>query len=58
MINGVCGFDQWVDNHIAVDGHGSPTLSDLATLFQRNNLHYHWWKTPGAYQIYAAGEIY
>jgi len=56
MINGVCGFDQWVDNHIAVDGHGSPTLSDLATLFQRNGLHYHWWKTPGAYQIYAADE--
>ena len=89
MINGVCGFDQWVDNHIAVDGHGSPTLSglcgffmrqlfvviqnswnwftavhysctisELATKFHQNGLHYHWWKTPGAYQIYAAGEIY
>ena len=35
MINGVCGFDQWVDNHIAVDGHGSPTLSGLCGFFMR-----------------------
>ena len=34
------------------------TISELATKFHQNGLHYHWWKTPGAYQIYAAGEIY
>ena len=38
--------------------HYSCTISELATKFHQNGLHYHWWKTPGAYQIYAAGEIY
>ena len=56
MINGVCGFDQWVDNHIAIDGRGAPSLSEIAELFEQNGFHYHWWKTPGAYQIYAAGK--
>jgi len=56
MINGVCGFDQWVDNHIAIDGRGAPSLSEIAELFEQNGFHYHWWKTPGAYQIYAADE--
>ena len=56
MINGVCGFDQWVDNHIAIDGRGTPSLSEIAELFEQNGFHYHWWKTPGAYQIYAVGK--
>ena len=57
MINEVCGFDQWVDNHIAIDGQGTPSLSDMAELLEQNGFHYHWWKTPdNRYQIYAVGK--
>jgi len=67
MVSGVCGFDQWIDNHIAIDHHSSPTLDEVAEIFEAEGYYYHWWKIeiggppsqppPGdMYQIYAADE--
>jgi len=57
MISGVCGFDQWIDNHIAIDAFTGPTLAELAQIFETYNFRYHWWQIPGGiYQIYVADE--
>ena len=68
MVSGVCGFDQWIDNHIAIDTRSSPTLDEVAEIFEAEGYYYHWWKIvigppekshqpPGdMYQIYAADE--
>ena len=54
MINGLCGFDQWIDNHIAIDSFGTPTLDEVAERFENEGYYYHWWKVGPMYQIYAA----
>ena len=68
MVSGVCGFDQWIDNHIAIDTRSSPTLDEVAEIFEAEGYYYHWWKivigppeksqqpTVDMYQIYAAYE--
>ena len=51
MVNQVCGFDQWIDNHYAFDGDirdgYRPTMLDVyARHAEKLGLPYHWWKTP------------
>jgi len=48
MIGPFCGFDQWIDNHIAIDaGPGEdgtgPTLDKLVPLLEQGGYHYHIW---------------
>jgi len=48
MIGPLCGFDQWIDNHIAIDaGPGEdgtgPTLDKLVPLLEQGGYHYHIW---------------
>jgi len=55
MINGVCGFDQWIDNHIAIDDRSGLTLTQVAHYLEIYGYHYHWWALPGGiHQIYGA----
>ena len=55
MISGVCGFDQWIDNHIAIDDRNGLTLTQVAHYLEIYGYHYHWWALPGGiHQIYGA----
>ena len=42
MVSGLCGFDQWIDNHLAIDGHQGLLLDELAEQFELGGYYYHW----------------
>ena len=42
MLTPTCGFDQWVDNHIAIDA-STPTLDDILPKLEEAGIHYHLW---------------
>jgi len=49
MITDVCGFDQFIDNHYAIDfphqrGSKTVSLDAFASNFKAHGLPYHWWK--------------
>jgi len=52
MVSGVCGFDQWMDNHYAYDGQGGPThgrpkmIDEYVNHAKKLGLPYHWWSLP------------
>jgi hypothetical protein len=50
MKSGVCGFDQWVDNHYAYDGEARSTdtkpLDTYVANAKKLGYPYHWWALP------------
>ena len=60
MISPTCGFDQWIDNHIAIDTT-TPILDDVIPKLENTGVHYHIWggSTGGGFDklitVYAAG---
>lgn len=53
--NGVCGFDQWFDNHYAYDGLAREAAPIDRYVANAKNLgyQYHWWALPGnGHQVY------
>ena len=42
MQSPLCGFDQWIDNHIAIDAP-VPYLDDILPKFDELGIHYHIW---------------
>ena len=64
MMSPTCGFDQWIDNHIAIDTT-TPILDDVIPKLENTGVHYHIWggSTGGGFDklitVYAAGlDIY
>jgi len=52
MHSPTCGFDQWIDNHYAIDanpmgGGNPPTLDDILPKLDAAGYHYHIWGGPG-----------
>ena len=47
MVSPICGFDQWIDNHYAIDfspQSGNMIYQDaFAENFKNLGLPYHWW---------------
>ena len=62
MVSPTCGFDQWIDNHIAIDAL-IPTLDEVIPKLKETEVPYHIWggRTGGGFDklitVYAAAAL-